>query len=278
MNSIDRQPVPLGGSRVPESMGGPSCPPWQELAEQQQQQPCEGFGPACELVLSLREQIGAMKKQLSNLAVPMKAYIYSTAAPDRSAIESALGAVDDAAAAIGSAAAAAAEAAAADPCLPAEVKAEAAKVLNAVRCDVAQQSADSRALCLVTADKADADAAKRQQQQQQQQQQQREQQQQEQEQRAEQQQQEQQSQLQAQQPQGEQQAQQQQAEQQQQQQQQEARMPRPQFAKELYGDFNLLLGPITRRLFAAQTKLLALIKNIKKNKRSFSCEEEETNN
>ena len=76
MNSIERQPVPLGGSRVPDSMGGTSCPPWQELAEQEPQQ-AQCFGEACNLVMSLREQIGTMKKQISSLAVPMKAYIYS---------------------------------------------------------------------------------------------------------------------------------------------------------------------------------------------------------
>ena len=77
MNSIDGQPVPLGGCRVPESMGGSSCPPWQELPEQGRQQ-SEGYGLACDSVLSLRDQIGLLKKQLSGIAMPMKDYIYST--------------------------------------------------------------------------------------------------------------------------------------------------------------------------------------------------------
>ncbi|CDJ34501.1 uncharacterized protein EMH_0063680 [Eimeria mitis] len=187
-------------------MGGPSCQSWQELAEQPPQ-PSEGYGKACDMIVALREQIGSMKKQLSNLALPMKTYIYSTDAPDRTALQRALSSVDDAAAAIGAAAVAAAEAAAAadapdrtalqralssvddaaaaigaaavaaaeaaaaDACIPAEVKAEAAKVLGALRSDITQQSADSRALCLVTADKADAHAARSQQQQPEQQQQ-----------------------------------------------------------------------------------------------------------
>ncbi|XP_026190906.1 uncharacterized protein LOC34622249 [Cyclospora cayetanensis] len=216
MNSIDAQPVPLGGTRVPDSMGGSSCPPWQELAEQQPQQP-GGFGQACDMVLSLREQVGVMKKQVSNLAVPMKVYIYSSVPGSRAEIESALDVVDATATAIGSAAKVAAEAAAADFCLPEDVKAEAFKVLGAVRSDTAQQAADCRALCLVTADTSDSDAAKR---------------------------------------------------------QQPAHQPakeRPEFAKEHYGDFNLQLGPITRKLFAAQTKLLALIKAIKKQRAANSC-------
>ncbi|OEH80396.1 hypothetical protein cyc_05983 [Cyclospora cayetanensis] len=246
MNSIDAQPVPLGGTRVPDSMGGSSCPPWQELAEQQPQQP-GGFGQACDMVLSLREQVGVMKKQVSNLAVPMKVYIYSSGAyhspssspspsaleylsrleclpGSRAEIESALDVVDATATAIGSAAKVAAEAAAADFCLPEDVKAEAFKVLGAVRSDTAQQAADCRALCLVTADTSDSDAAKR---------------------------------------------------------QQPAHQPakeRPEFAKEHYGDFNLQLGPITRKLFAAQTKLLALIKAIKKQRAANVSLEEELNN
>ncbi|CDJ52000.1 hypothetical protein, conserved [Eimeria brunetti] len=226
MSSVESQPVPLGGSRVPESMGGASCGPWQELAEQPLQQPSEGYGTACDLILALREQVGAMKKQLSNLAVPMKTYIYSTEAPDRTALEQALSSVDGAAAAIGAAAAAAAEAAAADAQLPAAVKAEAARVLSAVRSDITQQAADGRALCLVTADKADAQGAQNQQQQQ----------------------------------------------------QQQLQPGAPGFAKELYGDFNLQLGPITRKLFSAQTKLLAVIKSIKKNRVAGAGDAEELNN
>ncbi|CDI84292.1 hypothetical protein, conserved [Eimeria praecox] len=152
-------------------------------------------------------------------------------ASDRTALERALSSVDDAAAAIGAAAAAAAEAASVDVCIPAEVKAEATKVLGALRSDITQQSADSRALCLVTADKADAYAAR---------------------------------------------SGQQQPEQQQQQDQQQ--QGGPGFAKELYGDFNLQLGPITRKLFAAQTKLLAVIKTIKKQRIAGGCEEEDFNN
>lgn len=79
MNFIDRIPVPLGGSRVPESMGGNSSTPWQELPEQQQQQQvAAAFGKACEALVSLREQIGDLKKQFSGIAVPVKEYIYST--------------------------------------------------------------------------------------------------------------------------------------------------------------------------------------------------------
>ena len=147
---------------------------------------------------------------------------------DRTEIEKALSSVDASAAAIGAAATAAAEAATSDACLPAEVKAEAAKVLSALRSDITQQSADSRALCLVTADKADAHAAR--------------------------------------------------SQQQQQEQQEQQQQGMPGFEKELYGDFNLQLGPITRKLFAAQTKLLAVIKTIKKHRIVGGCEEEDFNN
>lgn len=76
MSSVEKQPVPLGGSRVPESMGGSSCPPWQELPEQTQQQ-TEALGAAGNAVMTLRENIGSLKKQLSGLAPPMKEFIYS---------------------------------------------------------------------------------------------------------------------------------------------------------------------------------------------------------
>ncbi|KAL8448406.1 hypothetical protein Emag_003957 [Eimeria magna] len=199
MDTIDQQPVPLGGSRVPESMGGSSSTPWQELPEQQQVQHGldESFGQACAAVVALREEVGNLKKQLSNLAPPMKNYIYSSEA-------------EEAAASIGVAAARAGELAAADDCLDAKVKAEAASVLKLVGEEAAQQAADSRALCLSTADKRDAQTAS------------------------------------------------------------EGGDNNSQRVKELYGDFNLQLGPLTRKLFAAQNKLLALIKTIKKQRMSNS--------
>lgn len=208
MNAIDKQPVPLGGSRVPESMGGSSSTPWQELPEQKPPQ-VDGFGEACDSVLSMREQIGALKKQLSNLAVPMKEYIYSTEKADRAAIESALSQVDSAAAAIATAAASATSATAADDRLSADLKSEASKLLTAISTEVSQQAAECRTLCMTTADKSDTDADQRKQ--------------------------------------GNQQP-----------------MERPEFSKELYGDFNLQLGPSTRKMFASQSKLLALVKSIKK--------------
>ncbi|KAL8270284.1 hypothetical protein Esti_005778 [Eimeria stiedai] len=206
MNAIDQQPVPLGGCRVPESMGGSSNTPWQELPEQQQQQQEleENFGQACAAAVALREKVGNLKKQLSNLASPMKTYIYSSAPGSRKEIEAALSEAEAAAAAIGAAATTAAGLVAADDCLDAKVKAEAASVLKVVGEEAAQQAADSRALCLSTADKRDAQAAS------------------------------------------------------------EEGDNNSQRAKELYGDFNLQLGPFTRKLFASQSRLLALIKAIKK--------------
>lgn len=143
---------------------------------------------------------------------------------DRKSIQSALAQMDATAAAIGAAAKAAAEAAAADSCLGPDIKDEAAKMLLAVRSEASQQVADCRALCVVTADKADADTASRQEQQHQQQQ-----------------------------------------------------MERQEFVKELYGDFNLQLGPISRKMFAAQTKLLGLIKNIKKQRGLVARQDEDAN-
>lgn len=208
---------------MPESMGGNSCPPWQELPEQAQQQ-TGGYGVACDAVMSLRDQVGLLKKQLSGLATPMKEYIYVSAPASRIPIEDALAKVDSTATAISNAAKAAADAAAADTCLDSSLKAEAVKVLNAVRSDAIQQAADSRALCLVTAEKADADSEKRQQD------------------------------------------------------QEPQTVARQEFAKELYGDFNLQLGPVTRKMFSAQTKLLALVKNIKKQRASSVPSEDDMNN
>ncbi|KAL8444979.1 hypothetical protein Emed_005948 [Eimeria media] len=189
-------------------MGGSSSTPWQELPEQQQQQQEleEAFGQACAAVVALREDVGNLKKQLSNLAPPMKTYIYGSAPGSRKEIEAALSEAEEAAAAIGAAAVRAGELAAADDGLDAKVKAEAASVLKLVGEEAKQQAADSRALCLSTADKRDAQTDS------------------------------------------------------------EESDNNSQKAKELYGDFNLQLGPLTRKLFASQNKLLALIKSIKKQK------------
>lgn len=146
-------------------------------------------------------------------------------------MEGALSQVDATAVTISNAAKAAAEATAADPCLSSDLKAEATKLLNSVRTDATQQAADCRALCLVTADKADENTARWQHQQQQHRE----------------------------------------------EEQPQPLMDRKDFAKELYGDFNLQLGPITRKMFAAQTKLLALIKSIKK-QWAANAPQEETNN
>ncbi|CDJ61646.1 hypothetical protein, conserved [Eimeria maxima] len=229
MSSVESQPVPLGGNRVPDSMGGPVCTPWQQL-EEQPPQPQGGYGKACDLILLLREEIGNIKKQFSNLAIPIKAYIYNTGAPDRSAVEKDLNAIDAAAAAIGEAAGAAAAAAAEDRYLPQSVIGEATQVLKGLRVDIQKRAADGRALCLVTLDKADTHKQQQQEQQQQ--------------------------------------------EQQQQQQQEEG----PGFNKELYGDFNLRLGPVTRSLFSWQKQLLNIIKLIKKERKEEEEEEEHFTN
>ncbi|KAL8427833.1 hypothetical protein Efla_005799 [Eimeria flavescens] len=203
MNSIEKQPVPIGGSRVPDSMGGSSATPWQELPEQLPQT-AGGYGEACDAVLALREQIASLKKQLSGLAVPMKDYIYTLTPTGRAALEEALSQTEAAAAAIDAAAAAAAELAAKDSCLDTATKAEAAKLLTAVAQEATQQAAESRSLCESTAEKKDKAAAAKEVE------------------------------------------------------------KKEELNKELYGDFNLQLGPITRKIFAVQTKLLALVKNMKK--------------
>lgn len=222
MNFIDSLPVPLGGSRVPESMGGNSFPSWEALPEQASQQ-TEGYGEACDAVVSLREQVGLLKKQLSGIAVPIKEYIYSSAPTGLKAVEAYLAQIEAAAAAIDNAAKAAAAATAADSCLDDALKAEAAKVIEGVRCDAENQAADCRALCLVTTGKADAQREK-------------------------------------------------------QQAQPEQKGERQEFAKELYGDFNLQLGPVTRKMFAAQTKLLALVKSIKKQGANRGAQDEQSHN
>lgn len=150
---------------------------------------------------------------------------------DRKAINEALSQLDSATAAVVSAAAKAAATTGADDCLSPEVKAEAAKLLQSVKLEASQQAADCRALCVVTADKADAGAASREQQQQQQPQ----------------------------------------------QEQEPQQRSKQELAKELYGDFNLQLGPISRKMFAAQNKLLALIKTIKKQRAAYLTQEPDAN-
>ncbi|KAL8435403.1 hypothetical protein ACSSS7_002535 [Eimeria intestinalis] len=212
MNKIDQQPVPLGGSRVPDSMGGSISTPWQELPEQQQQQHevDESFGPACAAMVDLREQVGNLKKQLSNLAAPMKTYIYSSGPRSREEVEAALTEAEVSAASIREAASRTSELAAEDDCLDTKVKAEVLNVLKLVGEEAVQQIVDTRALCLSTLDKKDDVRAVSDDE------------------------------------------------------EKNNSKDKSQIYKDLYGDFNLQLGPYTRKLFASQNKLLALIKIIKK--------------
>lgn len=77
MNAIDKQAVPLGGSRVPESMGGGASAQWWLLPEASQTTQEKNFGETYDAVLALREKAGAYKKKLCALAPPMKECLFN---------------------------------------------------------------------------------------------------------------------------------------------------------------------------------------------------------
>jgi len=68
----DTTAVPLGGAKVPASMGGPSAADWQSLPEQQSVAIEQDFGPEYDRVVAARQDLEKCKKAISVVNKPVE--------------------------------------------------------------------------------------------------------------------------------------------------------------------------------------------------------------
>jgi len=89
-------PVPTGGQRVPESMGGAAAPDWKSLPEAQQAAIEEDFGPEYHAAMAAHTQLGQCKKAISvvnkpvEMAMRLRVQYKGAEGEDRTALESRL--------------------------------------------------------------------------------------------------------------------------------------------------------------------------------------------